>query len=56
MTDEPGADEVTDFVRPFAAVLQEMGGGIPHTELGEKLRDLVKEVQETGRAGTLSLQ
>lgn len=42
-------------VRPFAAVLQELNRGRTARELSEELAQLVSAVQETGKAGTLTL-
>lgn len=42
-------------VRPFAAVLQEIGAGRTHTQLSQQLADLVEAVTSTGKKGTLTL-
>lgn len=54
MTDATPADGRT--IRPFAAVLQEIGGGKTHDRLSEQLADLVEAVTSTGKKGTLTLQ
>lgn len=43
-------------VRPFAAVLQELGRGKTHAELSDALHDLVGRVKDTGKKGTLVLK
>ncbi|MEU0087225.1 hypothetical protein [Streptomyces sp. NPDC006274] len=57
MTDEPTPEtEPERQVRPFAEFLQEQAGGTLHTELSEKLHDLVQAVQETGKGGSITLK
>ena len=41
--------------RPFLDILRDLGQGITHDELSEKLQELVAAVAETGKGGTLSL-
>lgn len=43
-------------IRPFAAVLQEIGGGKTHDRLSEQLAELVDAVTSTGKKGVLTLQ
>ena len=49
--------EVVDdpAIRPFDEVLRELGEGATNSELSEALWDLVQRVQDTGKAGSLSL-
>ena len=42
-------------IRPFSAVLHELGEGSTESELGEAFWDLLQRVQDTGKAGTLTL-
>lgn len=42
-------------IKPFAAVLQEIGKGAAHTRLSEALADLTVAVTETQKKGTLTL-
>lgn len=42
-------------VRPFADFLRDVGKGACHDELSEKLNDLVTAVEETGKAGSITL-
>jgi len=47
--------ENTDpIVRPFAAVLQELDKGRVHSELSEKLHELIAAAQNTGKAGQIT--
>lgn len=42
-------------IRPFAAVLQEIGGGKTHDRLSEQLADVTAAVTATGKKGTVTL-
>lgn len=42
-------------VRPFAAVLQEIGGGKLHARLSAQLAELTAAVTETGKKGTVTV-
>lgn len=55
MTDQPSEDQEPQ-VRPFAAFLQETNKGRTHSELSDRLHELIGAVVETGRKGTLTLQ
>jgi hypothetical protein len=55
VTDTTAPDDEARQVKPFAAFLQEHAGGRTHTELSERLVELVSAVQETGKGGTLTL-
>ena len=50
--------EVVDnpTIRPFDTVLRELGEGATNSELSESLWDLVQRVQDTGKAGSLTLK
>lgn len=52
--ESPELAEEGGTVRPFAAVLREIGKGRTHDELTEGLNDLVGRVRDTGRKGTLT--
>lgn len=47
-------DEPT--IRPFKDILLELGEGSTHNELSDAFWDLLQRVQDTGKAGTLTLQ
>ena len=53
----PRTGEVVDdvTVRPFGDVLAELGEGATQQELSEALWDLLQRVQDTGKAGSLTL-
>lgn len=53
----PRTGEVREDVqpRPFHEVLRELGEGSTNSELSEGLWDLVQRVQDTGKAGSLTL-
>jgi hypothetical protein len=53
-TTEQAEDEVR--TRPFADVLATLNKGRTHTELSEKLQQLVGAVIETGKKGSITLQ
>ena len=61
MTDRRRTDPLTGEViedppiRPFADWLHEQSSGKTHDELSEALWDLVQRVQDTGKAGSISL-
>ena len=42
-------------IRPFSAVLHELGEGSTESELGEAFWDLLQRVQDTGKAGSVTL-
>lgn len=42
-------------IRPFAEILAELGEGTTASELSEGLWDLLRRVEETGKAGTITL-
>lgn len=42
------------IVRPFAATLQELDKGRVHTELSEKLHELIAAAKDTGKAGKIT--
>lgn len=42
-------------IRPFAAWLQEQRNGLLHSELSDKLAELVETIQEHEKSGTLTL-
>lgn len=46
-------DKNEPIVRPFAAVLQELDKGRVHTELSEKLHELIAAAQGTGKGGQI---
>lgn len=54
----PRTGEVTDDpdIRPFDQVLRELGEGATLSELSEGLWDLLQRVQDTGKAGLLTLK
>ena len=54
---DPASGEVVEnpTIRPFAEVLSELGEGTTHAELSEAFWELLCRVQETGKAGTLTL-
>lgn len=62
MTDIDKPDEPSvkpgeqDDARPFTAFLADYQRGTLNSELGEKLRDVVAEVTEHGKAGELTLR
>lgn len=41
--------------RPFDQTLREIGEGSTNSEMGESLHRLIERVQDTGKAGTLTL-
>lgn len=49
-------DDTIPTIRPFAAILQEHRKGRLHSELGEKLNELVEAVQTLGKGGSLTLK
>lgn len=53
----PRTGEVVDdpTIRPFDQVLRELSEGATNSELSEALWDLVQRVQDTGKAGALTL-
>lgn len=53
----PRTGEVVDDpqIRPFSEVLTELGEGTTTRELSEAMWDLVQRVQDTGKAGSLTL-
>jgi hypothetical protein len=48
--------EDDDQVRPFAAILAEIGGGKLHARLSEQLAALTAAVADTGKKGQLTIQ
>lgn len=59
MTDTPHDDSGEDAhaqTRPFADVLVTLNRGRTHAELSEQLQRLVEAVEDTGRAGSITLQ
>ena len=54
----PKTGEVIDnpIIRPFKDVLIELGEGSTHSELSDAFWELLQRVQDTGKAGTLTLQ
>ena len=42
-------------IRPFSAVLHELGEGSTESELSEAFWDLLQRVQDTGKAGSITL-
>ena len=54
---DPASGEVVEnpTIRPFSEVLAELGEGTTHAELSEAFWELLCRVQETGKAGTLTL-
>lgn len=54
---DPRTGEVIDDpdIRPFDQVLRELGEGATLTELSEALWDVVQRVQDTAKAGSLTL-
>ena len=53
----PRTGEITDDpeIRPFHEFVRELGEGSTNTELSEALWDLIQRVQDTGKAGLLTL-
>lgn len=51
---ESKQDTEQSQAREFAAFLLDINKGQSHVELSEKLRDLITEVQRTGKAGSLT--
>ena len=53
----PRTGEVIDNppIRPFGEILAELGEGTTASELSEGLWDLLRRVEETGKAGTITL-
>lgn len=41
--------------RPFLDTLRDLGQGVTHDELSEKLQELVSAIAETGKGGMLTL-
>ena len=55
-TNPQTGEVVTDpTIRPFSAVLHELGEGSTESELGEAFWDLLQRVQDTGKAGSITL-
>lgn len=54
----PRTGEVIDnpVIRPFKDVLLELGEGATHSELSDAFWELLQRVQDTGKAGSLTLQ
>ena len=54
---DPRTGEVVDdpTIRPFSQVLQELGEGSTLAELSEAFWDVIQRVQETAKAGSLTL-
>lgn len=54
----PRTGEIVDdpAIRPFKDVLTELGEGATHAELSDAFWELLQRVQDTGKAGTLTLQ
>jgi hypothetical protein len=52
----PSTDDDGRQVKPFAATLQELGGGTVAARLAEQLQELTAAVIDTGKKGTLTLQ
>ena len=54
----PKTGEIIDDpqIRPFRDVVQDLGEGTTHNELSEGLWDLIQRVQDTGKAGSLTLK
>ena len=42
-------------IRPFSAILRELGEGATESQLADDFWDLLQRVQDTGKAGTLTL-
>ena len=53
----PRTGEVTDDpeIRPFGQILAELGEGSTVIELSEAMWDLIQRVQDTGKAGSITL-
>ena len=55
-TNPQTGEVVTDpTIRPFSAVLHELGEGTTESEMGEAFWDLLQRVQDTGKPGSLTL-
>lgn len=54
MSTAPNYDD-EPHIKPFASYLTETNQGRTHSELSEKLHELVEAVLRTGKAGTLAL-
>lgn len=54
---DPRTGEVIDDpeIRPFKDVLTELGEGATHSELSDAFWEVISRVQETGKAGSLTL-
>lgn len=54
----PRTGEINDDpeIRPFNEFIRDLGEGSTNTELSEALWDLLQRVQDTGKAGMLTLQ
>lgn len=54
----PRTGEIADDpeIRPFHEFVRELGEGSTNTELSEALWDLIQRVQDTGKAGLLTLK
>lgn len=52
MTTQPDEERA---IRPFAAILQEIGTGKLHARVSEQLTDLTAAVAATGKKGTITL-
>ena len=53
----PRTGEVVDnpVIRPFKDVLIELGDGSTHSELSDAFWELLQRVQDTGKAGSITL-
>lgn len=55
-TTAPPEDGEGGATRPFADVLRRLNRGITHTELSTAMQDLIAAVQDTGKAGSITIQ
>lgn len=55
MPDAPPAPDPEARTRPFADVLRELDKGRVHTELSDKLQELIVAVQDVRKGGTIQL-
>lgn len=57
-TEETGMDDMTveATARPFGDWLREQRGGDAHNDLSDALNELVQDVVETGKSGSLTLK
>lgn len=55
---DPRTGEVINSpeIRPFHEIVRELGEGTTNSELSEALWDLIQRVQDTGKAGTVTLK